>query len=514
MRYEIFHDVLAQPVLAWRTRHRTERDVEAQLAEAHRRRSRLQRLLALGVLALVAAATVFALVQRASRGPGARCPRSPPRRLRGRAPAERPRARPPARAESARLSPGAAAEDALRQSLVGSTCGTDEAVERALLAGQVAGGATCSGHGRRGRRQRPRDPRPRGAFAESPREVGMAGKSFFGRAYGRARIGRRSRNGDGHVRSLAMGGADGTAVGTQRSPAVRRTSCDNGVGASRTSSSGRAPNRSSRIHGGQRSSRALTDTRQRSCAVARRGRRRADGGRACYAAPSGAITSLAFGPEAGASSREARRLRRIWTERRGRPGARSVGIAAICSTSTSRRRGNGRDREHRRHGPDLDARDGQRAASLFGHADFVARSGLQPRRPSVVTCERRRHRALWAINCGAATRWPVTRRAPRRPLHRRSAVDDRLRGRTAAGRKPASLDPTRATSRGPETAAGARRPRRGRDRERRRRGTFASSTVDGSARGAGRAPYSGRDEASRSPPRRNALRERPSATAT
>ena len=68
MRYEIFHDVLAQPVLAWRTRHRTEREVESQLAEAHRRRSRLQRLLALALLTLglIAAATVFAFVQRSN----------------------------------------------------------------------------------------------------------------------------------------------------------------------------------------------------------------------------------------------------------------------------------------------------------------------------------------------------------------------------------------------------------------------------------------------------------------
>ena len=36
VRYEIFHDVLAQPVLAWRARHRTEREIERQLVEAHR----------------------------------------------------------------------------------------------------------------------------------------------------------------------------------------------------------------------------------------------------------------------------------------------------------------------------------------------------------------------------------------------------------------------------------------------------------------------------------------------
>jgi WD40 repeat protein len=68
VRYEIFHDVLAQPVLAWRARHRTERAVERELAERHRRRSRLQRFLALGAaaLAVVGVVTAFALVQRAN----------------------------------------------------------------------------------------------------------------------------------------------------------------------------------------------------------------------------------------------------------------------------------------------------------------------------------------------------------------------------------------------------------------------------------------------------------------
>ena len=37
VRYEIFHDVLAEPVLAWRARRRTEREVERELAERLRR---------------------------------------------------------------------------------------------------------------------------------------------------------------------------------------------------------------------------------------------------------------------------------------------------------------------------------------------------------------------------------------------------------------------------------------------------------------------------------------------
>ncbi len=123
VRYEIFHDVLAQPVLAWRTRHRTEREVEAQLAEAHRRRSRLQRLLALAllVLGLIAAATVFAFVQRANAEDKERDARA--RRLDASAVAllqSDPELGLLLATESARMSPGRAAEDALRQSLLAS----------------------------------------------------------------------------------------------------------------------------------------------------------------------------------------------------------------------------------------------------------------------------------------------------------------------------------------------------------------------------------------------------------
>jgi WD40 repeat protein len=66
VRYEIFHDVLAQPVLAWRTRHRAERELERKLADAHKRRRRLQLLfgLVLIALALMSAVTVYALSQR------------------------------------------------------------------------------------------------------------------------------------------------------------------------------------------------------------------------------------------------------------------------------------------------------------------------------------------------------------------------------------------------------------------------------------------------------------------
>lgn len=65
-RFEIFHDVLAEPVLAWRARHRTEREIERQLAESHRRRRRLQWLVAgvLVALGLMTGIALFALDQR------------------------------------------------------------------------------------------------------------------------------------------------------------------------------------------------------------------------------------------------------------------------------------------------------------------------------------------------------------------------------------------------------------------------------------------------------------------
>jgi WD40 repeat protein len=65
-RYEIFHDVLAEAVLAWRTEHEAERKLEAERATAARRHRRLLGL-AIGALVLIAilgAIAVYALVQR------------------------------------------------------------------------------------------------------------------------------------------------------------------------------------------------------------------------------------------------------------------------------------------------------------------------------------------------------------------------------------------------------------------------------------------------------------------
>jgi WD40 repeat protein len=65
-RYEIFHDVLAEAVLAWRTEHEAERKLEAERATAARRHRRLLGLAvgALILIAVLAAIAVYALVQR------------------------------------------------------------------------------------------------------------------------------------------------------------------------------------------------------------------------------------------------------------------------------------------------------------------------------------------------------------------------------------------------------------------------------------------------------------------
>src|SRR5205814_632583 len=61
-RYEIFHDVLAEPLLAWRSGF----ELERERAAARRQRRRLLSLAAaaLAALAIVAAIAVFALTQR------------------------------------------------------------------------------------------------------------------------------------------------------------------------------------------------------------------------------------------------------------------------------------------------------------------------------------------------------------------------------------------------------------------------------------------------------------------
>jgi WD40 repeat protein len=66
VRYEIFHDVLAQPVLAWRAEHESVRELEHQQRESDRRHYRLLTIIAAAgvLLAVMSAVTVYALTQR------------------------------------------------------------------------------------------------------------------------------------------------------------------------------------------------------------------------------------------------------------------------------------------------------------------------------------------------------------------------------------------------------------------------------------------------------------------
>jgi WD40 repeat protein len=123
MRYEIFHDVLAQPVLAWRADHRTAREIERQLTESHRRRRRLQLLFGLVLLAfaLMAGVALFALDQRdtaqkeASRAKGRELAASAIAEL-----AVDPQLSVLLASEAARRAPSPQIEDVLRRSLEAS----------------------------------------------------------------------------------------------------------------------------------------------------------------------------------------------------------------------------------------------------------------------------------------------------------------------------------------------------------------------------------------------------------
>ena len=122
-RYEIFHDVLGEPVLAWRTRHRTEREIARNLEESHRRRRRLQALFALVLIALglMTALAAYAVIQRDDAQTESR--RAKGRELAANAVAELttdPQLSVLLASEAARLAPSTEIEDVLRRSLEAS----------------------------------------------------------------------------------------------------------------------------------------------------------------------------------------------------------------------------------------------------------------------------------------------------------------------------------------------------------------------------------------------------------
>jgi WD40 repeat protein len=123
LRFEIFHDVLAQPVLAWRAEHEAARELEAQRHESDRRHRRLLAIIGIGavLLAIMSAVTVYAVTQRSEAREQARHARA--NQLEATADAEL--GRDPELSlllavEAARLVPGESAERSLRQALLGS----------------------------------------------------------------------------------------------------------------------------------------------------------------------------------------------------------------------------------------------------------------------------------------------------------------------------------------------------------------------------------------------------------
>ena len=77
-RYELFHDVLAEPVLAWQASYEQAGELERQRADAERRHRRLLTVIAVGAVALLvmAGVTVFALTQRSEARSQARLARA------------------------------------------------------------------------------------------------------------------------------------------------------------------------------------------------------------------------------------------------------------------------------------------------------------------------------------------------------------------------------------------------------------------------------------------------------
>jgi WD40 repeat protein len=122
-RYEIYHDVLAEAVLAWRTAHETERELARQRSAAERRHRRLLAVVGGAVLLMLvmAGVTVYALTQRSTARTQAR--HAGARALEASALSQLgvdPELSLLLAVEAATREPGPRAEDVLRRSLLGS----------------------------------------------------------------------------------------------------------------------------------------------------------------------------------------------------------------------------------------------------------------------------------------------------------------------------------------------------------------------------------------------------------
>jgi WD40 repeat protein len=143
VRYEIFHDVLAEPVLAWRAEHESDRELELQREASNRRQRRLLGVIGVGsvLFAVMAAVTLYALSQRSEARSQALESRA--HRLEARADAEL--GRDPELSillalEAVRTDPGPTAEETLRQTLLASR------VRRTMTADEPLLDATARGN--------------------------------------------------------------------------------------------------------------------------------------------------------------------------------------------------------------------------------------------------------------------------------------------------------------------------------------------------------------------------------
>ena len=141
-RYEIFHDVLAQPVLAWRTEYEADRDLQAQKVESDRRHRRLLVVIGIGavLLAAMSAVTVFALTQRSEAREQARNAKANELEANGDALlASDPELSVLLASQAARLVPGESAERALRRAILASHVRVVVDVGEAVLAARSDG---------------------------------------------------------------------------------------------------------------------------------------------------------------------------------------------------------------------------------------------------------------------------------------------------------------------------------------------------------------------------------------
>ncbi len=407
VRYEIFHDVLAHPVLAWRARHRTERMVEKEVEERHRRRTRARRLgvIGLAVLAGVMAIMAFAIAQRSNANEQSRAAQA--RQLDASAIAllsEDPELSLLLARESARLAPAAAAEDALLQALL-----TSQVREHYTSGGAVTGLAYS----------------PDGRYLAYSSDDGMihvrgvrTGEELFARRVGTA--GGLVFSDDGRL--LLVHGSDGPAAALDvPTGAVRCTFDDAGSApADAALADGHAVvvrNATARFYSletcksvgvidniGSTAVRIVASPNGSRVAFlsGRRAKIAAtDDGRVLFSVQHpGEITSLAFSTDGRRIVTGGRdRLARIWNgfngklihELTGHQGqvldvAIGPGGTEVATVSTD---GTGRI---------WDAVTGELTASLFGHTNFVRSVAFSPDGESVVTASRDGTARTWALN--------------------------------------------------------------------------------------------------------------------